>query len=131
MLFPRVCFSLVIGLTLSSPARAGAKASLPSFLFGTCDSNPAALPYLTELGLHWARVDIPWKAVTPEGQTPELTLAEVLEHPERVDALIRETDWSWVDGRRRELLDRGVQPIPVIGHGYRSQHALIQGELAR
>ena len=106
------------------------KAQLPPFIFGVCDSSSLALPYLKELGIHWARTGIPVKAVRPEVREPAPTLAEVQAHPELVEKFSRETDWSAVDAQLKRMLEFGVQPIPIIGHGYRNEHATIHGQLA-
>lgn len=111
-------------------ALAAEKPQLPAFLFGVCDSSPQALPYLQELGIHWARVGIPVKALRPELLEPIPTVAEVRAHPELIARFSRETDWSAIDAQLRRMLDAGVQPIPIIGHGYRHEHALIHGQLA-
>jgi len=61
---------------------------------------------------------------------PTLSLAEVLNNATAVDEYIDMIDWTGIDNRLRPYVDAGIQLFPIIGHGFTSTHAWIEGERA-
>jgi len=101
------------------------------FIFGICQGDERALPYLIDLGIKWARVNISWKEVMPELKAPLLTLKHLQAHPEElVEELSQKTDWSKIDHKLKILLENHIQPVPIVGHGYRWNYSRYQGKSA-
>jgi len=103
---------------------------LPEFIFGTSFGGGAELDYLEQMGIHWVRNDVNWNDVMPEITDINLDLHYVMTHPEMVDDLIQSADWSIADSRIGDLIKHGMNPIVVVGHGYKWRHALYNGEWA-
>ena len=122
---------LIIFLVLASgPAgAAGAPGPVPhGFVLGVSQGDDKIVPYLQELGLGWKRIAIPLSRLTPELIEPGLKLSDVMGNASKVRELSRRADWAQTDRRIRSLLDDGIRPIPIVGHGYKQFHARIGGE---
>jgi len=105
---------------------------LDEFIFGVSSGlryssgDPSA--ELVELGMHWYRPNISWRAVMPTVPDPDLLITDVTQ--EMIDELIDEADWTGIDNSLKLVTAAGIKPIPVIGHGYTSAHSFIDGEPA-
>ncbi len=104
--------------------------NLPEFILGVVQAGEMAATWLPELGIHWSRPTISWRTVMPVVSDLTLSLQDVLDHPEMVDDFIDNANWDGADNHMRLLIGAGIQPFPVIGHGYTSAHSLIDGEPA-
>ena len=126
-------FWRLLVLVLVFPAALGARETIPGvdgFLFGICQGNEATIPYLVALGVKWSRVNANWRELTPEVTNPGLTLAQVKSDRALVEEFSRTADWRGLDRRIKLLVEHGIQPIPIIGHGYSSQLPSFRGKLA-
>lgn len=100
------------------------------FVFGVSQGSETALPWLQRLGVQWTRVNVGWKHLTPTVIEPSLHLDEVRGNFERVRQLSSKIDWTPVDERLRSVLRCGIRSIVIVGHGYNSNYAGLNGHPA-
>lgn len=101
---------------------------LPEFIFGV--SYVSGLDYLEEIGIRWLETAISWRDVMPEIHDVSLDLRYVMSHPEMVEDLIQSANWSSIDSRHRQLIQRGFNLIVIVGHGYTGAQSIYAGEIA-
>ena len=100
------------------------------FILGISQCNEDIIPVLKQLNIHWMRIKITWKELTPEVVEPSLRLTDVQGKPEQVRRLSQHVNWSPVDKRLLSILQRGIRPIVIVGHGYFTSHAKLNGKPA-
>ena len=82
-----------------------------------------------ELGVGWLRPTLSWRSVQPVLEPAPLTLAEV-QDAAVVSAWAAERDWSKLDAVLQAIVDGGLRPLPIVGHGFEGTLPRVDGEPA-
>lgn len=103
---------------------------LPEFVFGVGHGQSSYIPYVEELGIGWMRPNMGWKTIEPEIEIPELTVEDVEADPALIVDYIETRNWTAFDTLLATMRDAGISPFAIIGHGYGSNHPMIDGRRA-
>ena len=95
---------------------------LPGFILGIGNAKTGDVPYLLDMGISWVRPSLTWKEIEPEIFQKDLAVNQVRSDPQMVEAYSLGRDWSSYDEDLKAFTDAGITPLPVIGHGYGSNH---------
>lgn len=110
-----VTFALLTSCSQGDPDSLRAR-DLP-FMLGLSMTRPGAVAIATDLGIRFMRPTLSWKDVEPDIHVEGTTRADVT-NAERVSEFLRTHDFHVFDERLHEMLDAGIEAIPIVGHGY-------------
>lgn len=96
-----------------SPLRAE---GLP-FMLGLSMTRPGAVSVARDLNLHFMRPTLSWANIEPNVHLEGTTRADV-QSAARVSDYLATHDFRVFDARLHEMTDAGIEPIPIVGHGY-------------
>lgn len=100
---------------------------LPEFLFGLSQVPADAIAIAQEVGAGALRPTLSWRVVEPTLTVQGLTLDAVRADPVGIAAWAASRDWSNFDQRLGEIVGAGLQPVPIVGHGYTTTLPLLEG----
>jgi hypothetical protein len=82
-----------------------------------------------ELGVRYVRPTLSWRAIEAAVQRTGIRLADV-QDPAVVSQYIADHDWTPFDDRLTEIVQGGLVPFPIVGHGFTSTLPSVGGERA-
>lgn len=100
---------------------------LPEFLFGLSQVPADGIAIAHEVGARYLRPTLSWRTVEPTVVAEGLTLSAVRSDPDGIAQWSATRDWSSFDQRLEEIVNAGLVPVPIVGHGYTPTLPLLGG----
>ncbi len=110
----------------STHADADASQAPTDVLYGLSQVNGAAIDIALALGARALRPTLSWRAVEPDVTIESVTLADV-QSDAAVEAFVDSHDLSAWDERVCAIAEAGLEPIPIVGHGFSSALPRLDG----
>jgi len=109
------------------PCPPGEPVEIPEFILGTSQGGSESVPLAAELGVGWMRTQVTWRSVEPVVTNRGLSVEDVDNNPGLVAEYIQGCDWSVPDTLIGGILQAGLKPLVIVGHGYAGTLPEFQG----
>jgi hypothetical protein len=96
-------------------------------MFGLSQVPADAVAIAQDVGAHYLRPTLSWRAIEPTVTPQGLTVDAVRSDPSLVHQYIVSHDWSSFEQRLGVIADAGLVPVPIVGHGYTTTLPLLGG----